>query len=214
LLTNALEYRREKVLISDEKWQECLTDLKCDSKEDLYIKIALSDILISFVLNKLNEKECNVTVNRINIKSTKGNPINFAHCCYPIPSDRVAGILTKSKGLVLHQFDCGNLVRAKHKGEQWMEVNWQVDKGESFKVKIHVKIENRRGMLALIANTIIKININIENIELEEREHVMEGLNLVIKVPNIAKLDEAMYAIKNLEFVHSVERSSNRKKKY
>jgi (p)ppGpp synthase/HD superfamily hydrolase len=56
-----------------------------------------------------------------------------------------------------------------------MEVNWQVDKGESFKVKIHVKIENRRGMLALIANTIIKININIENIELEEREHVMEG---------------------------------------
>jgi GTP pyrophosphokinase len=214
LMTNALEYQGDGKPITEEKWQDCLTGLKCDSKSDLYIKIALSEVLISFVLNKLNTKECDITANRISIKGTKGNPVNFAHCCYPIPGDKVYGVLTNSKGLVLHRFDCGNLIHAKQKDEQWLKVDWQVDENEEFEVAICVRIENRRGMLALIANAIAKININIENIEVEERDHTMKGLNLVISVPNIAKLDEAMYTIKSLEFVHSVTRSNSGKKKH
>jgi GTP pyrophosphokinase len=56
--------------------------------------------------------------------------ISCARCCYPIPGDKVAGILTSSKGLVLHRFDCGNLLRAKQKDEQWLEVDWQADDDE------------------------------------------------------------------------------------
>jgi len=212
LLSNALEYQGDGEPISEETWETCLADLKCDSKAELYIKIALSEILISFVINKLHAKECGITDNHISIKNIKGNPISFAHCCYPIPGDRVGGILTSSKGLVLHQFDCGNFIHAKHKGEQWLEVDWQVDKDEEFEVAICVKIENRRGMLASIANAIAKVNVNIENIKVEERDNTMKGINLILSVPNIAKLDEAMYSIKSLEFVHSVMRSRSNKK--
>lgn len=212
LLNNALEYQGEGAKISKERWQDCLTSLKCDSKSDLYTKIALSEILISFALNKLNIKKCDITANRISVKNTKGNPINFARCCYPIPGDKVFGIITSSKGMVLHRFDCGNLLHAKQKGEQWLEADWQVDDDEEFEVAICVKIENRRGMLASIANVIAKINVNIENIQVEERNHTMKGLNFVISVQNIAKLDEVMYAIKSLEFVHSVKRNSSGKK--
>lgn len=214
LLSNALEHQGEGEPITEEKWQECLTDLKCENKTDLFIKIALSEVLISFVLNKLNAKGCDIDANRISIKGTKSNPISFARCCYPIPGDRVFGLLTNSKGLVLHRDDCGNLLRAKQKGEQWLKVDWQADDDEEFEVAICVKIENRRGMLASIANAIAKMNVNIENIEVEERDHAMKGLNIVISVPNIAKLDETMYAIKSLEFVHSVIRSSSNNKKH
>jgi (p)ppGpp synthase/HD superfamily hydrolase len=69
-----------------------------------------------------------------------------------IPGDKVAGILTSSKGLVLHRFDCGNLLRAKQKDEQWLEVDWQADDDEEFEVLICIQNENRRGMLASIAN--------------------------------------------------------------
>ncbi|WXT99818.1 MAG: Guanosine-3',5'-bis(diphosphate) 3'-pyrophosphohydrolase [Catillopecten margaritatus gill symbiont] len=211
LLTNALSYQGGGEPVSDEKWKMCLIDLKCDNKNDLYIKIALSEVLISFVLNKLHEKECAINANRISIKDTTGKPINFAHCCYPIPGDKVAGILTSSKGLVLHRFNCGNFIYAKQKNEQWMGVDWQEGEGEEFEVAICVKIENRRGMLASVANALAKINVNIENIEVEERDHTMKGMNLIISVPNIVKLDEAMYAIKGLDFVYSVMRSSNKK---
>ncbi|RUA04343.1 MAG: (p)ppGpp synthetase [Gammaproteobacteria bacterium] len=212
LLTNALDYQGNDIVISDKKWQACLTELKCENKDELHIKIALSEILISFVLNKLHEKECDINANRISIKGIKGKPISFAHCCYPIPGDKVAGILTTTKGMVLHRSDCGNLIHAKQKNEQWMAVDWQQSEGEEFEVGICVKIENRRGMLASIANAIAKINVNIENIEVEERDNTMKGLNFIVNVPNIAKLDEIMYAIKSLEFVHSVVRSNRNKK--
>ncbi|SMM98862.1 GTP pyrophosphokinase / Guanosine-3',5'-bis(diphosphate) 3'-pyrophosphohydrolase [uncultured Candidatus Thioglobus sp.] len=206
LLNNTLNYQGNDSPISEKKWQTCLTELKCSSKNELYIKIALSEILLSFALNKLQGEEGEIPNNRISVTNTKGKAVNFAHCCYPIPGDKVAGILTNSKGLTLHRFDCGNFIHAKQKDEQWLEVDWQAGKNEEFEVLIRVEIENRRGMIASIANAIAKINVNIEHLEVEERDHTMRALNLIVSTKNIAQLDETMYTIKSLKFVHSVTR--------
>jgi (p)ppGpp synthase/HD superfamily hydrolase len=107
----------------------------------------------------------------------------------------------------MHRFDCGNLIHAKQKNEQWLEIDWQADETEEFEVLIRVQVENRRGMLASIANAIAQISVNIEHLEVEEKDHSMKALNLVISVANDDKLDEALYAIKSLEFVHSVARA-------
>ena len=211
LLTNALDYQGDGKPISEKKWQACLKILKCNSKQDLYMKIALSEILVSFVLNKIQGKKGDELNNRISIKSTKNNSISCARCCYPIPGDKVAGILTSSKGLVLHRFDCGNLLRAKQKDEQWLEVDWQADDEEEFEVLICVKDENRRGMLASIANVIAKANVNIENLEVEEDGDSMSALKLLISVSGLSQLDEVIDAIKSLEFVYLVSRVSNKK---
>ena len=53
LLSNALEYQGGGEPISEESWQACLQSFKCDSKEDLYMKIGLSEAMVSVVLNKL-----------------------------------------------------------------------------------------------------------------------------------------------------------------
>lgn len=212
LLTNALDYQGDGEPISEEKWQTCLQNLKCNSKEDLYMKIALSEILLSFVLNKIQDKEGEELNNYVSIKSTKENFISCARCCYPIPGDKVAGILTTSKGLVLHRFDCGNLLRAKKKDEQWLEVDWQADEDEEFEVLIRVQNENRRGILASIASVISKANVNIEHLEVEENDGCsMRTFKLLISVLGLPQLDKAIYAIKSLEFVYSVSRISNKK---
>ncbi len=206
LLTNALNYQAVSESISENRWKDCLEDLKCDSKEELYMKIGLSEILVSIVLNKFKNDSCEDFVKSINIKQTKGRSISFAHCCYPIPGDKVAGVLTRSKGLVMHRFDCGNLNHAKQKNEQWLDIDWDADENEEFEVLIRVQVENRRGMLASIANAVALIGVNIEHIEVEENDHLMKAIKLVISVSNIGKLDEALYSIKSLESVHSVSR--------
>jgi len=207
LLNNALEYQGGGEPISEESWQACLQDFKCDSKEELYMKIGLSEAMVSVVLNKLQCNGDHCVIKNISIAQTQGKAISFAHCCYPIPGDKVAGILTTTKGLVMHRFDCGNLTHAKQKNEQWLEIDWQADENEEFEVLIRVQVENRRGMLASIANVVAQIGVNIEHLEVEERDHSMKALNLVISVANSEKLDEALYAIKSLEFVHSVARA-------
>lgn len=212
LLTNALAYQGDGSSISEEKWQIGLKNLKCNSKKDLYMKIALSEVLVSFALNKIQNKKDDKLNNRIIVKSTQDNLINCANCCYPIPGDQVDGILTSSKGLVLHRLDCGNLIHAKQKNEQWLKVDWQADKNEEFKVLIRVQIENRRGMLASIVSAISKTNVDIEHLEAEENDVSMRALKLLIRVSGLLQLDEVMYGIKSLEFVHSVVRVSDKKR--
>lgn len=205
LLINALNYQDDDV-ISEKRWKNALEELKCASKEDLYMKIGLSEILVSIALNKLKGNGGKGLIKSINIKQTKGKVINFAHCCYPIPGDKVAGILTRSKGLVMHRFDCGNLIHAKQKNEQWLDIDWDADENEEFEALIRVQAQNRRGMLASIANAVAKIGVNIEHLEVEENDHSMKAIKLVVSVSNISKLDEALYSIKSLESVRSVSR--------
>jgi len=58
LLSNALDYLTVDVeSISTKKWQTCLNELACDSLEDMHLKIGLSEILVSVVLNKLQYDE-------------------------------------------------------------------------------------------------------------------------------------------------------------
>ena len=208
LLNNALNYQGVNgKKITRNVWKKCLTDLRCDSKSDLYMKIGLSEILISVVLNKLQGDSAIKIVEKIRINKTRGKAISFAHCCYPIPGDRVAAILTTSKGLVVHRFECKNLQRDKGKNAQWLEVDWDADKSEEFETTLIIKVDNLRGALASIANVIAKMGINIEALDVEEQNNSMKSLNLVITVSNTKKLDKVFLELKKFDFVRSVGRS-------
>ena len=171
------------------------------------MKIGLSEILISVVLNKLQDDKDEKVIEKIHINKTRGKAISFAHCCYPIPGDRVAAILTTSKGLVVHKFECKNLQREKSKNIQWLEVDWDADKSEEFEATVIVKVNNRRGALASIANVLAKMGINIENLDIEEQKNSMKALNFIITVSDTKKLTEVFSKLEKFEFVRSVSRS-------
>ena len=207
LVQNAIDYHADSFKIDRQAWENCLKDLKCNNKSELYIKIALSEILVSVVLNKLVLKDNDAPlVKSIVINKTQEKAISFANCCYPVPGDKVASILTTNKGLVLHRVICSNLIRAKQKNEQWLDVDWRPDYSEEFKTSIRVYVENRRGMLASIVNVISKIGINIENLEVEEKDNYVKAFKLLINVSGVNQLNQVLHNIKSLEYVASIER--------
>jgi len=170
LISDALKY--QKIDINDipkEKWKECLKELHCLNFHDLYIKVGLSEIFVAVVINKLLKDISKEIINTITINKTKGMAINFAHCCYPIPGDEVTGVLTISKGMVMHRSNCANLAHIKEKNEQWMEIDWKSDDSELFEVSISCLVENRSGTLATIANILANLGVNIENIEQRDK---------------------------------------------
>ncbi len=207
LLTNAFDYQGvDADSISEQQWQSCLEALGCSSKEDLFLRIGLSEIFVSVVLNQLRTDDSQATIQNIVIRKTQGKAISFAHCCYPIPGDQVVGVLTTSKGMVMHRHDCHNLSQAKNNKQQWLEIDWQADPEEEFLVRINIDVANRRGTLASIANIISKMGINIENLDMLEKDNSMKSLMLGVMVKNTEVLDEVFYNIKQLEFVKNVSR--------
>ncbi|MBC8494136.1 MAG: bifunctional (p)ppGpp synthetase/guanosine-3',5'-bis(diphosphate) 3'-pyrophosphohydrolase [Candidatus Thioglobus sp.] len=207
LLSNALDYQNVNMAnIEAERWQVCLDELGCDSLDELHLRIGLSEILVSVVLNKLQYGDDQQKIQQIKINTTRDKAISFAHCCYPIPGDKVAGILTTSKGMVMHRSDCTNLIRLKAKHAQWLAIDWEADKQDSFEVKIVVDVANQRGTLAAIANTAAKLECNIEHIEIREKDNSIKSLELAVSVTDIDHLKAVSDALRALEFVQGVSR--------
>ena len=207
LISDALNYQKMDITdISKEKWKECLKELHCSSRQELYIKVGLSEIFVAVVVNKLLKDISKETINTITINKTKGMAINFAHCCYPIPGDEVTGILTTSKGMVMHRSNCANLTHIKGKNAQWMEIDWKSDDSELFEVSISCLVENRSGTLATIANILANLGVNIENIEQRDKPNAKKLIDLVIVVANIIQLNNILDKLKGLPHIVSASR--------
>ena len=65
---------------------------------------------------------------------------------------------------------------------------------------------NKRGALASIANTLSKMGLNIESLNIDEKDNYIKALNFHISVPNNEILMSAMEQLLKLESVESVER--------
>ena len=207
LISDALKY--QKIKINDvpiNKWDKCFKDLNCIDFQDLYVKVGLSEIFVAVVINNLLQDINNETVNTISINKTKGMAIGFAHCCFPIPGDSVTGVLTSSKGLVMHRSTCSNLEHIKEKNSQWMDIDWKSDESEVFEVAINCLMENRSGRLAAIANTIANLGVNIENIEQQESPHSTRLFHIVVIVTNIIQLNIVLEELNKLPYLISAER--------
>ncbi|CAC9601706.1 Guanosine-3',5'-bis(diphosphate) 3'-pyrophosphohydrolase (EC 3.1.7.2) / GTP pyrophosphokinase (EC 2.7.6.5), (p)ppGpp synthetase II [uncultured Gammaproteobacteria bacterium] len=207
LLSNAFDYQNiDMSSIDSDKWKACLNELGCDSVDDLHFRIGLSEILVSVVLNKLQYGDDQQMMQKIKINTTHDKAISFARCCYPIPGDKVAGILTISKGMVMHRTDCANFIRVKEKRAQWLSVDWESDGNETFEVKLTVDVDNQRGTLASIANVVAKLESNIEHIEVHEKDNSIKSLDLVISVADAYHLQAVTKALKALKFVQNAHR--------
>ncbi len=208
LVTDALNLHKIEISdISKERWKECLKELLCKTRKELYIKVGLSEIFVAVVVNKLIQGISETTINSITIQKTKGMAINFAHCCYPIPGDEVTGILTTSKGMVMHRSNCANMLHLKQKSPQWMEIEWDADDKELFEVSISCLVDNHSGTLATIANTLAELRVNIEHIVQRDKPQAKKSIDLIILVSNIVQLNNVLDKLSELPHIISASRN-------
>src|SRR5690606_23318507 len=59
------------------------------------------------------------------IQGLKGMMYQYAKCCNPLPGESIIGIVTRSRGVMIHRDDCNNLQNANP--ERKMRVNWEGD---------------------------------------------------------------------------------------
>ena len=208
LVTDALNLHKIEISdISKERWKECLKELLCKTRKELFIKVGLSEIFVAVVVNKLIQGISETTINSITIQKTKGMAINFAHCCYPIPGDEVTGILTTSKGMVMHRSNCANMLHLKQKSPQWMEIEWDADDKELFEVSISCLVDNHSGTLATIANTLAELRVNIEHIVQRDKPQAKKSIDLIILVSNIVQLNNVLDKLNGLPHIISTSRN-------
>jgi guanosine-3',5'-bis(diphosphate) 3'-pyrophosphohydrolase len=200
--------------VDDASWERVVRDGGARSKEELLADIGLGKRLPAVVARRLlkhadpqREESLGASVT---IRGTEGMAVQLATCCRPIPGDAIVGSIKKGQGLVVHQSDCGSIVRSrKNEPDQWLDVEWDPRTNRLFQAAVHLMVENQRGVLARVASQIAEAGSNIDSIATEEDRALFTTMHLVIEVANRQHLARVMRALRRLPDVKKLARSKD-----
>lgn len=141
---------------------------------------------------------------------TPGIAVHMAKCCYPLPGDRIVGVMTTGKGVTIHTIDCMTLEAFADSPERWVDVSWDPDSdvGTSDLVsRLNVTLVNEPGSLAEMAATIAGAHGNISNLKFTNRTAGFFDMVVDIEVADAKHLNNIMTTLRGHRSVSTVERA-------
>jgi GTP diphosphokinase / guanosine-3',5'-bis(diphosphate) 3'-diphosphatase len=137
---------------------------------------------------------------------TEGIGYRLGACCYPIPGDRIIGLMVPSEGCVIHTVDCPVLDRYQDSMADWIDVRWKDHAGAFSVARIMVRLNNSTGALATLANVISANGANITNLKITSRNPLYFEFQVDVEVRDAPHLENLIRALKVDPAVEAVER--------
>lgn len=221
--------------VTDKQWAKLISDYGVKSKQEIMADIGLgkrqsvmvahqllagesteevettgvvSKLFSGKILTKIFGKSNKKPLDTITIRGSEGMNVQFAACCRPIPGDPILGFINKDKGLIIHTHDCPAIGKFRLDPDKWLDVEWDSDNRRLFKVNLKVVVENKPGMLAIIAANIAEAGSNIDNVSMEEADNSLyTGINFTVQVRDRVHLADLMRAIRKIPNVVRINRA-------
>jgi guanosine-3',5'-bis(diphosphate) 3'-pyrophosphohydrolase len=143
------------------------------------------------------------------IRGTEGFMVSYARCCHPIPGDPIEGYLSSEKGVVVHRERCKNLADMRDKAERLVALRWDDTVEGEYPVELRIEVENRRGMIAVIATRINSMGVNIEKISTHDKDYQFTYVDLEMMVRNRVHLAHIMKRLRAINSLRRVNRIKN-----
>lgn len=208
-----------------------LKQLRCNSLEDLLVKVGSGTITVQNLIKGLQppelrkdseqEKElqpeelANLMVSQhgredekdksgVRIDGIDGMLVKVSQCCSPLPGDPIVGFITMGRGVSVHKAKCPNLLSSDP--QRWIDVTWAGIAEKTYKAGIHVSAESKKGVFAEISSAISLDNANIVDISAHTTPTDQAEMTISLEVENLNHLKSLMQHVRQLPAVISVRR--------
>ena len=150
--------------------------LGADTPDDILARVGSSDLLAREVvaavypdLSPAEGKEVEPTRAVIGVDADQS--AQRAHCCQPVPGERIVGITDKGRGVVIHTIDCANMALYEDQMHRWVDLRWQEGRHPvNNTVSVDLTISNDAGVLGRICTLIGEQSANISDLRFVDRK--------------------------------------------
>ena len=203
---------RENLGLPQEELLEKLrARLKFRSEEELILALGSGRLspskliaLLSSKKRSRNEKLRSEGGGEVSIDGLSGIMFELGRCCNPVPGDEIYGVVTRGKGMILHESNCLNLrYIMENFPEKVLRAKWKPQ--GRFKTRIRVTARDRIGILSEIAKSIAEGGSNIWESVTKTTGDGVAVMDFTIDVSGREHLDDL---IRTIESVEGVERCS------
>ena len=219
--------RQLSELSKDEYFDDILKRFNMSTMEDVYAAIGYGGITTGQVLHKLMEQyrkeaKAQQAAEWLEQKEqrmqsgdhqgrgviVKGDPnmvIRFAHCCSPLPGDKIVGYITRGRGVSIHREDCPNMDDLMVEPERFIEVEWTKSAKTTYTASIQVQAGERAGLLLEISQVLLNLNISIKSMNAKTTGDVV-NLQMSFDVTSADQLESIIKQMKKVNMVNEVYR--------
>lgn len=215
--------------LSDAKIEEALTELGQRSTEEVYANTGAGNCSSKAVLqavlassSRAEEHSSNGTLQRdafppMVIDGLVPNlAIHYAHCCRPVPGDRIVGILTAGKGVTIHAIACSTLESFHHDPERWVDVSWnaqasQHSEGYSGRIMLVAVSEQDGSSNRLIEHLTPVVGKNggkLVGLKVQRKDPIFVTMQLDLEVRDRRQLSNIVAGLRMCHEVVAAERAS------
>ena len=144
-----------------------MEELKYEKVEDVLAAIGEGEVSTEEILKVItpeNRSSISSTASNIVALSDKkqndsiplrglipGMAFHYAHCCHPLPGEKIVGITSTGKGVTIHTIDCETLEGFHAMPERWLDVSWDVNANSPKQIgRLGVVLENEPGSLGAL----------------------------------------------------------------
>jgi guanosine-3',5'-bis(diphosphate) 3'-pyrophosphohydrolase len=127
--------------------------------------------------------------------------VRFAKCCQPLPGEKIAGFITRGRGVTVHADDCPKVLETDP--QRRVDVEWQDTKGVPRAVMIEVTCIDQPGLLAGMSKAISSTGVNITRAHVHPAGDHKSQNTFELMVGSLEELNTVM---KNLGRVRGVMR--------
>jgi len=136
--------------------------------------------------------------------------VKLARCCTPVPGDEIMGFITRGSGVSVHRFDCVNADDLRrHQMDRVVKVQWLAGAASIFLVNIVVEALDRPGLLSDVTRILSEEHVNILTAAVTTAKDRTAVLRFTFEMADAIHLDTVLIAVRRVEGVYEVARSTN-----
>jgi len=184
-------------------WNQLLSEIGLGKRMAIVIARQLLADLTTADSNK------SAATHSLAIEGTEGILVQYANCCNPIPGDRIIGVFTSEKGLVIHADECKNIRHMQNDADHVIPVHWATDIDGQFQTRLRLDTINQPGVLAQIAADIAAQHSNISSVNVRERDGLSSVIAFTIEVANRIHLARILRSLRGHESIMHIARLRN-----
>ncbi len=138
------------------------------------------------------------------VEGAEGVLVGLANCCCPIPGDVLVGLVTKSRGIMVHREDCPN-ARTFAKDRR-IDVSWGNRVSPYYNTRLKVEGVDRPGLFGDVSQAVNAGEASLVGVKAAIRGRNQAVMTLEVQVRNIEHLYKLMASLNALPGIQRVFR--------
>jgi len=219
-------FQAEKKNNDDNHLERALVPFECETLDDLYAMVGAGQVSGTEVFRKVypDQKSPGMLVTALNAITSKVgsdgdknapviggdsfSAIKFAPETFPLPGDRIVGIMTPGEGVMVYPISSPLLQDYEAELDRWLPLKWddEASHGRMYDTRLSLTVANKIGALAIISRTIGEFGANISNLSMNQRDEDFCLLEMDLEVRDLNHVKEIISALRGSRLVNRVKR--------